>query len=277
MSTHTPAIDIRNLTVAYGATPVLLDINLAIPQRVVMGLVGPNGAGKSTLLKSVLDLTPRLAGDVSILGKPFAKNRQQVGYVPQKSSIDWDFPTTVLDLVTMGTYGRLGWFRRPGRKEKADSMAALEKLEMAEFADRQISELSGGQQQRAFLARAFVQDAPIYFLDEPFTGVDAATEKAIVNLLHELRDQGKTLVVVQHDLNTVGEYLDEVTLINQRVVASGKVSDVFCKRLIEETYCVPGLCDKVGCDFSLHRGNANAETADLVSIEPPESEPRISR
>ncbi|MCL4134026.1 UNVERIFIED_CONTAM: hypothetical protein GTU68_013751 [Idotea baltica] len=242
-----------------------------------MGLVGPNGAGKSTLLKSVLDLTPRLAGEVSILGKPFAKNRQQVGYVPQKSSIDWDFPTTVLDLVIMGTYGRLGWFRRPGRKEKADSMAALEKLEMVEFAGRQISELSGGQQQRAFLARAFVQDAPIYFLDEPFTGVDAATEKAIVELLHELRDRGKTLVVVQHDLNTVGEYLDEVTLINQRVVASGKVSDVFCKRLIDETYCVPGLCERVGCDVAGLPGCKKNKSADLVAIEPTETRPGIKR
>lgn len=231
-----PAIEVQKLTVTYGAAPVLWDIDLTIPQQVVMGLVGPNGAGKSTLLKSILDLTPKLAGTVKVLGKPFASNRKQIGYVPQRSSIDWDFPTTVLDLVVMGTYGRLGWFRRPGPQEKTDSMAALERLGMAEFAGRQINELSGGQQQRAFLARAFVQDAPIYFLDEPFTGVDVPTEKLIVKLLHELRDAGKTIVVVQHDLKTVCEYLDQVSLINQTIVASGKVEDVFSDAIIEETY-----------------------------------------
>lgn len=235
MST-TPAIDVRNLTVAYDANPVLWDINLTIGQQVVMGLVGPNGAGKSTLLKSILDLTPRLAGDISVLGKPFAANRKQIGYMPQRSTIDWDFPITVLDLVQMGTYGRLGWFRRPGRKEKEDSRVALEKLSIGHLADRQISELSGGQQQRAFLARAFVQDAPIYFLDEPFAGVDVTTEKAIVEFLHELRDQGKTIVVVQHDLETVSEYLDQVTLINQQVVASGDVNNVFTPEMIEATF-----------------------------------------
>lgn len=165
MSEPLPAISVKNLTVAYDATPVLWDVSLSIKQRVVMGLVGPNGAGKSTLLKSILGLTPKVAGEVKVLGQAFEKNRKQISYVPQRSAIDWDFPTTVLDLVMMGTYGRLGWFRRPGRKEKADSMAALETLSMQDFANRQIAELSGGQQQRAFLARAFVQDAPIYFLD----------------------------------------------------------------------------------------------------------------
>lgn len=236
MTTSCPAIEVKNLTVAYNATPVLWDVDLSIPRQVVMGLVGPNGAGKSTLLKSILNLTPKLAGEISVFGKPFTANRKQIGYVPQRSSIDWDFPTTVLDLVMMGTYGRLGWFRRPGKREKADSIAALEKLGMEDFATRQINELSGGQQQRAFLARAFVQDAPIYFLDEPFTGVDVTTEKAIVELLHELRDNGKTIVVVQHDLNTVGKYLDQVTLINQRIVGCGAISEVFTDDLIEETY-----------------------------------------
>ena len=216
--------------------PVLWDINLTIPQQVVMGLVGPNGAGKSTLLKSILDLTPKLAGTIKVLGQPFASNRKQIGYVPQRSSIDWDFPTTVLDLVVMGTYGRLGWFRRPGKRERADASAALERLGIADLANRQISELSGGQQQRAFLARAFVQDAPIYFLDEPFTGVDVPTEKLIVKLLHELRDAGKTIVVVQHDLKTVGEYLDQVSLINQTLIASGDTETTFSEQLIDETY-----------------------------------------
>ena len=218
MTHKIPAIEVKNLTVAYGASPVLWDVDLLIEQQVVMGLVGPNGAGKSTLLKSILGLTPKLDGMISVLGKPFESDRKQISYVPQRSTIDWDFPTTVLDLVMMGTYGRLGWFRNPGKKEKSDSMAALEKLSMQDFAKRQISELSGGQQQRAFLARAFVQDAPIYFLDEPFAGVDVTTERAIVDFLHELRDNGKTIVVVQHDLNTVGKYLDQITLINQSVI-----------------------------------------------------------
>jgi manganese/zinc/iron transport system ATP- binding protein len=231
-----PAIQVEKLTVTYDAEPVLWDIDLTVPQRVVMGLVGPNGAGKSTLLKSILDLTPKLAGQIKVLGQPFAANRKAIGYVPQRSSIDWDFPTTVLDLVVMGTYGRLGWFRRPGERERADAMAALKRLGMDAYAERQINELSGGQQQRAFLARAFVQDAPIYFLDEPFAGVDVPTEKLIVQLLHELRDEGKTIVVVQHDLKTVGEYLDQVSLINQTLVASGDVESSFSDQLIEETY-----------------------------------------
>jgi manganese/zinc/iron transport system ATP- binding protein len=236
MTNSIPAIEIKNLTVAYDANPVLWDVSLLIEQQVVMGLVGPNGAGKSTLLKSVLGLTPKLAGEISVMGQPFKSNRKLISYVPQRSTIDWDFPTTVLDLVMMGTYGRLGWFRRPGRKEKADSLAALEKLSMQDFANRQISELSGGQQQRVFLARSFVQDAPIYFLDEPFAGVDVTTERAIVDFLHDLRDQGKTIVVVHHDLSTVGKYLDQITLINQSIVASGNVSEVFNDETIDSTY-----------------------------------------
>lgn len=256
MATSVPAIDVKNLTVVYDTAPVLWNVDLSIPQEVVMGLVGPNGAGKSTLLKSVLGLTPILAGQISVLGKQFKTDRKQISYVPQRSAIDWDFPTTVFDLVLMGTYGRLGWFRRPGRKEKADTMAALEKLGIEDLANRQISELSGGQQQRAFLARAFVQDAPIYFLDEPFNGVDITTETTIVELLHELRDQGKTIVVVQHDLKTVGKYLDQITLINQRVVATGDVTDVFTNELIDAAYCckrridctsLPVICDETDC------------------------------
>lgn len=237
MIATTAAIEIRNLTVAYHAKPVLKDIDLVIPQGVVMGLVGPNGAGKSTLLKSVLDLVPRVSGTVSVLGKPFAANRKQIGYIPQRSQIDWDFPISVQDLVLMGTYGRLGWIRRPGREEKRQASDALDRLGIQDLARRQIGELSGGQQQRAFLARAFLQDAPIYFLDEPFTGVDVTTEQAIVSLLHEMRDNGKTILVVQHDLNTVGKYLDQVTLINQTIVATGPVESVFVPDAITKTYC----------------------------------------
>ena len=257
MTNSIPAVEIKNLTVAYDANPVLWDVDLLIEQQVVMGLVGPNGAGKSTLLKSVLGLTPKLAGEISVMGQPFESNRKLISYVPQRSTIDWDFPTTVLDLVMMGTYGRLGWFRRPGRQEKADSMAALEKLSMQDFANRQISELSGGQQQRAFLARSFVQNAPIYFLDEPFAGVDMTTERAIVDFLHELRDQGKTIVVVQHDLGTVGKYLDQITLINQSIVASGNVSEVFNDETIDATYSSEGKVS--GFD------NTDLELASLLS------------
>ena len=231
-----PALDIKGLTVAYDANPVLWDVDLTVPAGVMMGLVGPNGAGKSTLLKAVLGLVPRLTGETLVFGKPAAADRKQIGYVPQRTSIDWDFPTSVLDLVLMGTYGRLGWIRRPGAKEKRDAKAALEKVEIGDLADRQISELSGGQQQRAFLARAFVQDAPMFFLDEPFAGVDVTTEAAIVKLLHELRNQGKTIVVVHHDLSTVGEYLDQVTLINRKVISTGEVCDAFEPAFIEAAY-----------------------------------------
>ena len=187
-------------------------------------------------LKSILDLTPKLSGTINVLGKPFAANRKQIAYVPQRSSIDWDFPTTVIDLVVMGTYGRLGWFRRPGKQERADSMAALDRLGMAEYANRQINELSGGQQQRIFLARALVQNAAIYFMDEPFQGVDATTEIAIINILKELRKAGKTVIVVHHDLQTVPEYFDWVTFLNVKKIATGPVKDIFNDDNLTKTY-----------------------------------------
>ncbi|MEO1525762.1 MAG: metal ABC transporter ATP-binding protein [Planctomycetota bacterium] len=230
------AIDVEGLTVAYHSKPVLWDVSLEIASGVLMGLVGPNGAGKSTLLKAILGLVRPLTGRVLIQGAPLQRDRQLVGYVPQRSTIDWDFPTTVLDLVLMGTYGQLGWFGRVGRKQREAAQTALERVELQDFQSRQISELSGGQQQRAFLARAFVQDAPILFLDEPFAGVDVKTERSIVRLLHEQRDAGKTVVVVQHDLNTVGEYLDQVTLINRTIVSSGSVESAFTPELIEKAY-----------------------------------------
>ena len=243
--TDCPALEIRNLTVGYRANVALDAVELQVPKQVMMGLVGPNGAGKSTLLKAALNLIPRLAGTVQVLGKPFSADQQNIAYVPQKSTIDWDFPVTVGDLVLMGSYGKLGWFRRPGKKEKELAAQALERVGMQDYAHRQIGELSGGQQQRAFLARSFVQDAPIYFLDEPFTGVDVVTEQTIVKLLHELRDSGKTIVIVQHDLNTIGEYLDQITLINRRVIASGPVDEVFNDQNISSTYqCLPGSSGK---------------------------------
>ncbi len=230
------ALSLHGLTVAYDHKPVLWDVDLQVPTGVLMGVVGPNGAGKSTLLKAVLGILTPLAGSVQVFGQPHSMQRKQVGYVPQRSSVDWDFPTTVLDLVMMGTYGRLGWLRRPRAAERDAACHALKRVGMADLADRQIGELSGGQQQRAFLARAFVQDAPLLLMDEPFAGVDATTEQTLVDLMHELREQGKTLVVVHHDLTTVAEYFDQVTLLNRRVIGSGSVSTTFSAELLEQTY-----------------------------------------
>jgi manganese/zinc/iron transport system ATP- binding protein len=230
------AIEVTDLTVAYGEKPVLWDVDLRAPEGTLMAIVGPNGAGKTTLIKAILDLIPVAAGQVSIYGRPYKEQRQLVGYVPQRGSVDWDFPTSVLDVVMMGRYGTLGWFRRPGRREKQLALDALEKVGMSDYANRQISQLSGGQQQRTFLARALVQDAQVYLMDEPFQGVDATTERAIVNLLKELRAAGKTVVVVHHDLQTVPEYFDWVTLLNVRRIASGPVNEVFTEENLRVTY-----------------------------------------
>jgi len=221
------AIDVTDITVAYREKPVLWDIDLQVPRGVLMAIVGPNGAGKTTLLKSILGLVPMAAGNVRIFGRPYAEVRRRVGYVPQRGSVDWDFPTTVLDLVMMGAYGALGWVRRPGRAERQAALDALERVGVRDLAGRQISQLSGGQQQRAFLARALIQDADLYFMDEPFQGVDATTERAIIDILKQFREQGKTVLVVHHDLQTVPEYFDWVILLNVRRIASGPVSEVF--------------------------------------------------
>ncbi|HMQ30453.1 MAG TPA: metal ABC transporter ATP-binding protein [Chloroflexaceae bacterium] len=230
------ALEIADLTVAYSDKPVLWDVDLAVPAGTLMAIVGPNGAGKTTLIKATLGLVRPAAGQTLIYGRPYAEQRRLVGYVPQRGSVDWDFPTSVLDVVMMGRYGSLGWLRRPGRKEREQALAALEKVRMAEFADRQISQLSGGQQQRVFLARALVQDAEIYFMDEPFQGVDAVTERAIVALMREMRAAGKTVVVVHHDLQTVPEYFDWVAMINVRRIAAGPVAEVFTETNLRATY-----------------------------------------
>jgi len=231
-----PAIQIADLTVAYREKPVLWDIDLDVPASVLMAIVGPNGAGKTTLIKAVLGLVRPVSGKVLIEGRPLREKRRAIAYVPQRGSVDWDFPTTVLDVVTMGTYGRLGWFRRPGANERADAREALKRVEMEPFAPRQISQLSGGQQQRVFLARALVQDAAVYLMDEPFQGVDAVSEKAIVQVLRDLRSRGRTVVVVHHDLHSVPEYFDHVTLMNVRKIASGPVSEVFTPANLKATY-----------------------------------------
>lgn len=230
------AVKVDQLTVAYDQVPVLRQVGFEAPEGKLIGIVGPNGAGKSTLIKAIMGLVPRAQGQVEIYGKSYKEQRKLVGYVPQRESVDWDFPTHALDVVMMGRYGQLGWFKRPGAKEKNIAMECLRKVGMAEFADRQISRLSGGQQQRVFLARALAQDAQIYFMDEPFVGVDAATEKAIIALLNELKEQGKTVFVVHHDLATVQEYFDWLMLLNERMIAFGPTDQIFNKELLQKTY-----------------------------------------
>lgn len=233
------ALSVEDLTVAYHSKPAIWDIDLSVPEGVLMAVVGPNGAGKSTLIKAVLNLIPRAAGTVRYYGSPYEQARSLVGYVPQRGSVDWDFPTSVLDVVTMGLYGKLGWLRRPGRHERDLALFALEQVGLLDLVDRQISQLSGGQQQRTFLARALVQDAQIYFMDEPFAAVDAITERAIVKILHQLKERGKTVLVVHHDLQTVEEYFDWVTLLNVEVIASGSTAEVFTSVNLRKTYGGP--------------------------------------
>lgn len=230
------AVSIHDMTVAYHRRPVLWDIDLDLPGQRLIGLIGPNGAGKSTMVKAALDLVAKASGRVLIYGKPYRQQRDKVAYVPQRESVDWDFPVSALDVVAMGTYGRIGWFRPVGRKHREAAMTALERVGMADYARRQISQLSGGQQQRIFLARALVQDALVYFMDEPFAGVDAATEKAIVELLRELQASGRTAIVVHHDLHTVPEYFDWLVMLNMRVVAAGPTAEIYTKDNLTRTY-----------------------------------------
>jgi manganese/zinc/iron transport system ATP- binding protein len=229
-------LSVHDLTVAYHRKPVLWDIDLDIPEGKLVGIVGPNGAGKSTLIKACLDLIPKASGEVGIYGKTYREQRHLVGYVPQRESVDWDFPVSALDVVAMGTYRRVGWFRRIGGKQKQAAMEALEAVGISHLAHRQISQLSGGQQQRVFLARALVQNARVYLMDEPFAAVDAATEQAIVKLLRTLNEQGKSCLVVHHDLATVTQYFDWLVLLNMRVVAVGPTKEVFTPENLQKTY-----------------------------------------
>jgi manganese/zinc/iron transport system ATP- binding protein len=231
-----PILDVHDLTVAYHHRPVLWDIDLQVSEPKLVGIVGPNGAGKSTLIKAILGLVPRASGTISIFGQSVVRSRKRIGYVPQRESVDWDFPVSVLDVVLMGTYGRLGWFRRPGAHERDWARECLSRVGIRDLAHQQIGQLSGGQQQRTFLARALAQRADLYFMDEPMAGVDAATERTIFGLLQDLRDQGKTVIAVHHDLRTVPTYFDQVILINTRLVASGPVEKVFNEGLLRKTY-----------------------------------------
>lgn len=231
-----PIIDVHDLTVAYGEKPVLWDIDLAIPERSLTAIVGPNGAGKSTLLKSILGLLPMAYGAVTVFGQPIATVRSRIAYVPQRESVDWDFPVSVLDVVLMGRYGKLGWCRRPSATDRTYAQSCLAQVGMEQFAARHISQLSGGQQQRVFLARALAQEPDLYLMDEPFAGVDAATERSIITILRTLREQGKSVIVVHHDLQTIPEYFDSVILLNLRLIAAGPVSEVFTPENLHSCY-----------------------------------------
>jgi manganese/zinc/iron transport system ATP- binding protein len=230
------ALEIHDLTVSYHRKPVLWNIDLAIPPGITVGVIGPNGAGKSTLLKATMGLLEPSSGWVKIFGRPLAEARALVGYVPQREEVDWDFPITVRDLVLMGRYGRLGLLRRPGREDRLRTARALEKVGMTSFADRQIGNLSGGQQQRIFIARALAQESRIYLMDEPFAGVDATTAEAILTILQEMRTEGRTVIVVHHDLQTARERFDYLLLVNRRLIAFGKAEDVFTEDLLRKTY-----------------------------------------
>lgn len=220
------------LSVNYDKTPVLWDITLSVPPGLLVGIIGPNGAGKSTFIKTALGLLTPISGKVEFFGEPLKKARQRIAYVPQRETVDWDFPITVKELVLMGRYGKLGLFRYPRAADIAAAQHCLEMVGMSQYANRQISQLSGGQQQRVFIARALLQDADIYFLDEPFAGIDLASEMIIMNLLRELRDKGKTIFVVHHDLNTVESYYDWLIMLNMRLVACGPTKEVFNPKML---------------------------------------------
>lgn len=231
-----PVLEVRNVSAAYRKNQVLERVNVQVEQGTLTAIVGPNGAGKSTLLKVLLELQPRLSGTVSFFGETYRKSQSRVGYVPQRGSVDWDFPTDALDVVMMGLYGKIGWLKRPKAAHRELAMNALRQMGMEAYAGRQISQLSGGQQQRVFLARALVQDADLYILDEPLAGVDAATERAIMNTLNELKTNGKTVMVVHHDLQTVEDYFDHVLLLNRTVIAHGPTAETFTKDNLLHAY-----------------------------------------
>jgi manganese/zinc/iron transport system ATP- binding protein len=231
-----PPLELHDLTVSYAKKPVLYGVDVQVPQGALVGIIGPNGAGKSTMIRAIMGLTPASSGWVQIFGETFENSRHRVGYVPQREQVDWDFPVNVMDVVLMGRYGRRGWLRRVTKEDQKIAEESLDKVGMLPFRNRQIANLSGGQQQRVFLARALAQQSDLYLMDEPFAGVDATTERAIVTLLQDLQSQGKTILVVHHDLTTAKEYFDHLLLLNMRLVAFGKTEDVFTVEQLQKTY-----------------------------------------
>ncbi|WP_243519000.1 MULTISPECIES: metal ABC transporter ATP-binding protein [unclassified Candidatus Cardinium] len=237
METEQPIVDVKDVTLAYTQNKaVLKKVSFELPSHKIIGIIGPNGAGKSTLLKAAMGLIPCQKGEIKLFGEPVHKVRKRISYVPQKESVDWDFPASVFDIALLGRYNRLGFFERPNKKDKAIAMQCLEQLGMAHLAKRQIGALSGGQQQRVFLARALAQDAELYFMDEPFTGIDVTTEQIVINLLKNMVEAGKTIVVVHHDLGSIYNYFDWLVLLNQTVIAVGDTKEVFTASLLEKTY-----------------------------------------
>ncbi|WP_163582486.1 metal ABC transporter ATP-binding protein [Gracilibacillus saliphilus] len=230
------ALSVHNLSVQYQQQKVLENVHLQVPKGSITGIIGPNGAGKSTLMKAILGLVPITEGKVNVLEQPFTQQKDLIGYVPQRSEVDWDFPINALDVVLMGRYKHFKRFRPISKQEKDLAMTFLKEIGMETYANRQISQLSGGQQQRVFLARALAQNTPIYFMDEPFAGVDAATEKMMIQLMKQWKNDGKTVIIVHHDLQTVQEYFDHVLLLNKKTIGCGKTSDVFQPQNIERTY-----------------------------------------
>lgn len=229
-------IHIEDMTMAYTDIPVIWDMDLDIYANTITAIIGPNGAGKSTLMKGILGLMKPISGKVSIMGKPYKEVYKKIAYIPQSSSVNWNFPTTVLDVVTMGRYTKLGLFKRVGKQDKIYAMEALKRMKMEEYSDRQISELSGGQRQRVFLARAIASDADIYFMDEPLQGVDIKTENIIIDTMREFKKAGKTIIAVHHDLTTIKEYFDHVVIVNKQLIAAGGVEEAFTKENIRKAY-----------------------------------------
>jgi len=231
-----PVLEIHDLTVSYGKNPILWNIDFSLPHGILAGIIGPNGAGKSSLIKAIMGLLEVNSGYIRIFDSEMDTVRKKISYVPQRESVDWDFPASALDIVMMGTYHKLGLFNRPGKKEKALALKCLEKVDMANFQDRQISELSGGQQQRVFIARALAQEADIYFMDEPFAGVDISTENTIVELLKGMTKEGKTVIVVHHDIHSASRYFDWIIMLNMHLIASGPTDQVLTEQLLQKTF-----------------------------------------
>ncbi|MBO1927843.1 metal ABC transporter ATP-binding protein [Thiomicrorhabdus sp. 6S2-11] len=235
MSNQIP-LQVEQLSIRYHHKPVLTDVSFSVPAGKTVAIIGPNGAGKSSLLKGIMGLTPVIQGNALFYGKPLAEKRLTTAYVPQREEIDWDFPIDVMDVVLMGRHGQLKFWQRPSQSDREIAEQALKDLQMWDFRERQISQLSGGQQQRVFLARALAQQASLYLMDEPFAGVDVATEKAIIELFKQLKAKGNTVVCVHHDLNTVSEYYDYVVLINSRLIAAGPTDEVLTQDNLNKTY-----------------------------------------
>ncbi|MEL6629385.1 MAG: metal ABC transporter ATP-binding protein [Bacteroidota bacterium] len=236
MEVQDPVLELHNLTVVYESKPAIWNVDYEIPAEQLIGIVGPNGSGKSTMLKAIMGLVKASSGYAKVFGQELEEVRQRIAYVPQRSSVDWDFPVSVFDTVLMGRYNPKNILRRTTKKDKEIALEAIRKVQLEPFMHRQISQLSGGQQQRVFIARALAQQADLYLLDEPFAGVDAATENAIMALLKQMKEEGKTIVVVHHDLQSVQEYFDWLILMNTRLIATGPTEEIFTQELLQKTY-----------------------------------------